>query len=158
MKVEMTLDEARSKASRLRNRIKGILPDVRCEFAGSLRRQEKTVGDLDLLIETPKLAELQKVRGVSSFMGGNERACFDFDGVQVDVWRVPKNCWGSMLFHVTGPKGYFIAYALRAKSRGMFLGPKGLYRGMDLIAASTEEDIYEALGKKWVYPHLRGKG
>jgi DNA polymerase/3'-5' exonuclease PolX len=81
----------------------------------------------------------------------------------------PSN-FGSLLLCRTGSKEHNIWLATRAKSmdmkwnpyQGLFAGglwelegQESVYRGGQLIASETEEQIYAALGLKWIAPALR---
>lgn len=129
----------------------------RTDFAGSLRRLEPEVGDLDLLIECDGLHQLQDVVGLKWVSGGSERATLEWMGMRVDAWQVHPRTWGSMLLWYTGPAQYNIWYAKKARQKGMKLSGRGLYQGNKLIAAETEESVFNALGKEWKSPQFRGK-
>lgn len=150
----VTWKEAKESADRLMAMIQRSLAG-RAEFAGSLRRKCESVGDLDLLYEGD-IDDITTIKGVQKLRGGKERLHCQWEGRQLDVWRVHPGTWGSMLFAVTGPTQYFIWYAKIAISKGMKLSGKGLYRGNELIAAETELDIYRALQKEWKDPTQRG--
>lgn len=154
----MTRDEALACAARLLIAIDESIPGLgnKVRFAGSIRREEPEVGDIDMLVEAD-LEMLSQVQGLRRISGGTERASFTWEDRQVDVWRVHPGTWGSMMFAVTGPTHYFIWYAKKAMSRGLKLSGKGLYRGDTCIAAASETEIYRALGKEWKEPRLRGK-
>lgn len=63
-----------------------------------------------------------------------------------------------MLFFLTGPAGYSIAYRKRAKEKGWHLDQYGLKdEHGDVIASRTESSIYKAFGKSYKQPELRGK-
>ncbi len=78
--------------------------------------------------------------------------------------------FGSLLLCRTGSKEHNIQIVQRAKSRDMrwnpyagliaggeweFRGQDSVYVGGRIIASETEEEIFEALGMKWVAPHFR---
>jgi DNA polymerase (family X) len=150
--------DAVASAQRLADAIRHAAPSVRFEFAGSLRREEQLVGDLDLLLGED-LDLMHRIEGIHVISGGAERLNFIWEhDMPVNVWRVHPGTWGSMLFAVTGPTQYFIWYAKKAQALGLKLSGRGLIDGTGrIIASETEDDIYRALGKEWKHPRLRGK-
>jgi len=145
-----------------------------CEIAGSIRRQEPAVGDIDLVVTVPDLEDEHHARQilaeiledaikgdaypkqVSILSGGPRRATAVYDDVPVNLWcGLPQEA-GALLLFATGPRGYNIGMRARAKKMGMLLNEKGLWVGERRIAGTNECDIYAALGKPWKQPHLRG--
>jgi len=129
--------------------------------AGSLRRARETVGDLDLLaaaddgaavcrhlLSYPDVAE---VRGC-----GDTRATVVLaTGLQVDLRVVPPASFGAALMYFTGSKAHNIRLRTLALERGFKLNEYGLFEGRRCVAATTEEQIYAALGLPWIAPELR---
>ena len=62
---------------------------------------------------------------------------------------------GSALLYFTGSKAHNIALRQRAIERGWLLSEYGLFEEERLVASTTEEEIYEALGMQFVPPPLR---
>jgi DNA polymerase (family 10) len=65
-----------------------------------------------------------------------------------------KHC-GANLLHATGYAHHIEQLGERARDKGLEFRPDGLFRGKQLIASATEEDIYEALGLQFIEPELR---
>jgi DNA polymerase (family 10) len=59
--------------------------------------------------------------------------------------------------YFTGSKDHNVAIRTRAVRMGLKLSEYGLFRSSDdsLVAAATEESIYQALGLPWIPPELR---
>lgn len=157
MKNIMSFNDACKIASSLKQAILSITPHAKIEFAGSLRREDKNIGDIDVLVDIP-LEVLNNINGLAKVSGGQYRATYSWKGMQIDVWLVENNAWGSMLFVKTGPVQYIIAYAKIAQKLGFKLSPKGLISSSgQIIAHKTEHEIFSALGKQFKEPKLRGK-
>lgn len=127
------------------------------QVAGSIRRRETWVGDIDLIIEGD-LSLIAKLPDVNIFEGGTERVSALYKGQQVNFFRSEPATWGAMLFYLTGPTQNQIGYRMKAKVKGWTLNQHGLFdeKGK-LLAAATEEEIYAAFGKPYKPPELRGK-
>ena len=79
------------------------------------------------------------------------------DAIQVDLRVVGEPEFGAALLYFTGSKGHNIELRQRALRRGLTLNEYSLSRIDDgaVVAAATEESIYEALGLPWITPELR---
>ena len=161
------------EADRLANEILDGLRRVpgvrRLEAAGSLRRRQATIGDLDLLAACDDPAELVRAfEGLSSInrviASGTDKASvvLAVDGDrQVDLMLCRPAAWGSHLVHFTGSKEHNVTLRARALDRGMSLSEKG-FRVVDsgeLLLAAEEEEVYARLDLPWIAPELReGEG
>ncbi|MCS6816408.1 MAG: DNA polymerase/3'-5' exonuclease PolX [Blastocatellia bacterium] len=138
------------------------LPEVeRVEIAGSLRRRKETVGDADLLVISRRpervmeaFVSLPEVEHVHE--KGETRSRVKFrNGLDVDLRVVPRESFGAALQYFTGSKEHNIALRRIAERMGLKLNEYGLFRGERRIAGRTEEEIYEALGLRYIPPELR---
>jgi len=129
--------------------------------AGSLRRSRDTVGDLDLLACAPEGAavcrhllaypEIAQVRA-----SGDTRATVMLtSGLQVDLRVVTESSFGAALLYFTGSKAHNIRLRTLALEHGLKLNEYGLFKGRQVVAAATEEEVYRALGLPWIAPELR---
>jgi DNA polymerase (family 10) len=77
--------------------------------------------------------------------------------LQVDLRTLPKESYGSALQYFTGSKEHSIPLRARAQKMGMTLSEYSLSRvdTKEIVARETEEQIYEALGLRWIPPELR---
>ncbi len=130
--------------------------------AGSLRRGRETVGDLDLLVTGPAavLDRFVTYPKVGEVLGRGENkasAKVGHEGIQVDVRALPRESFGAALQYFTGSKDHNVALRSRAVRMGFKLSEYGLFRSADdtLVCSETEEQIYEALGLRWIPPELR---
>jgi DNA polymerase (family X) len=132
--------------------------------AGSVRRGRETVGDVDLLVTGPAgsavLDRFVAYPKVGEILGRGENkasARVGHEGLQVDVRALPRESYGAALQYFTGSKDHNVALRVRAVKMGFKLSEYGLFRSDDdtLVCSETEEQIYEALGLRWIPPELR---
>jgi DNA polymerase (family 10) len=159
-------------AERLVEMMQSIPGVRRVAYAGSLRRGQETIGDLDLLVTTddPAAASeaFQSQPGVTRILvaGETKSSVRLEDGIQVDLRVVPEEVWGAALMYFTGSKDHNVALRERAIGRGLRLNEYGLFpddgedgspqsRGVVAIASASESQIYQALDLPWIPPELR---
>lgn len=141
------------------------LPHVsRVDYAGSLRRMRDTIGDIDLLVaadEDPTtvmdhFCGMPLVDRVLAH-GPTKSSVVTTKGVQVDLRVVPATVWGAALQYFTGSKAHNIRVRELAVRAGLKLSEYGLFRVEDgqLLASTSEAEIYARLGLPWIPPTLR---
>jgi len=143
----------------------GTAPGIgRVAPAGSLRRMKETIGDIDILAEGKKSAEIirfftlfPKVSRVISLgeTKGSVLISADGGGRQVDLRLVDESEFGAALQYFTGSKDHNIKLRGMAKDRGLKISEYGVFRGTKKIAGREEEEVYAALGLPWIPPELR---
>lgn len=161
--------EALGVAQRLVDRLRQLPGVERVEAAGSLRRFQDTVGDLDIVVAAgdpervmaavtshPSAAEVIAT-------GPAKTSLLTHSGLQVDVRVVRPDQWGAALLYFTGSKTHNIALRQRAIDRGWLLNEYGLFEEAEgalgaLVASAEEEEIYVALGLPLIPPTLREGG
>ncbi|MEI9412477.1 MULTISPECIES: PHP domain-containing protein [Mesorhizobium] len=107
----------------------------RVEIAGDFRRGCELVTDLALVAM------------------GKKRTAIEQSTLTLVV--TDKKHFGASLLEATGSAAHLEQLKMYATERGFALKPDGLYRGRKLIAAATEEEIYEALDLQFIEPELR---
>ncbi len=143
------------------------LPGVdRVEPAGSIRRREETIGDVDLLAAseraeevTAAFAALPAVERVLA-VGGTKASVELHDGLQVDLRVVEPDQFGAALQYFTGNKEHNVRLRERAKARGLKVNEYGVFRVVDdgegeRVAGATEAEVYDALGMSVPAPEIR---
>ncbi|MBI4995025.1 DNA polymerase/3'-5' exonuclease PolX [Candidatus Peregrinibacteria bacterium] len=129
--------------------------------AGSFRRCEETVGDIDILATGKDGAKITKYFESQSYVekilasGETKSSILTKDGLQVDLRVVDPKEFGSALQYFTGSKLHNIHLRTFAKNRGFKLSEYGFFKGSKLVASKTEEDCYRALGMQYIPPELR---
>ncbi len=140
------------------------LPEVkRMEQAGSLRRMQETIGDLDLLVGATKPAAVMRAFTTAAFCsrvlaaGDTKSSILTPDGVQVDLRVVEPNCFGAALQYFTGSKEHNIHLREMAARKGLKVNEYGVFnlKTDKRLAGREEEDVYRALGLPWIPPEIR---
>jgi DNA polymerase (family X) len=137
----------------------------RLESAGSLRRRQETVGDIDILATAADPAaamhRFTTYPGVTAVtMSGDTRGSVVLgSGLQVDLRIVPEESWGAALQYFTGSKAHNVKLRKRAVGMGLSISEYGVVDtdGSDggRVAGETEESVYAAVGLPWIPPELR---
>jgi len=137
------------------------VPAVRwAERLGSLRRGEDTVGDIELIAPAADPIEaIERLRSLPDIrlLHRSERRFYYFaDRVQVGIRFPEPDHAGATLLYLTGTRKHFAALQAHAARTGLRLSASGLHRpDGSLQPASTEEDIYRALGLPPIPPEIR---
>ncbi len=145
-------------------------PGVELVPAGSLRRGQETVGDLDILAAPAGAGGSRKPvsgrRVVEAFTSldvvGDVLACGETkgsirtrEGLQVDLRVVRPESFGAALCYFTGSKAHNVKVRGLAVDRGLKLSEYGVFRDQEQVAGRTEEEVYAVLGLPWIPPELR---
>ena len=146
------------------------LPDVeRAEAAGSFRRGMETVGDLDFIVASSNPAPIMEwfvgMEGITEVTAhGETKSSIRMEGgMQADLRVVPAEQFYFALHHFTGSKDHNVRMRQKALSMGLSLSEWGLrpeeeknaIRKTGPVRASSEEDVFKALGLSYVPPALR---
>jgi DNA polymerase (family 10) len=157
------IDTAMDLAAELMARLSAVPGCTRCAYAGSLRRMRDTIGDVDILAvaaDPPALMaafrELPLVAGVIA-SGDAKTSIRTTDGIQADLRVVPEGSWGAALLYFTGSQAHNVRLREMAIHRGLKLSEYGLSDAETgaVLAAATEEEVYQGLGLPWIAPPLR---
>ncbi len=138
--------------------VKGVKKIV---TAGSARRWQETIGDIDLLatsIAPQKIMEafvaLPEV--VSVYAQGQTKTLVRLkNGLDADLRVVAPEYFGSALQYFTGDKNHNVQLRELAIKKGYKLNEYGLFKAEKKIAGETEQEIYQKLGLKYPEPELR---
>lgn len=138
------------------------LPDVgQVTTAGSYRRWQETVGDIDILVTAknaePVIEAFVKFPEVEHvFARGKDKVNVRLrEGIDADIRVLAPAEYGSALQYFTGDKMHNIETRKIAIKKGYKLSEYGLFKGKKLIAGKTEEEVYAKLGLDWIPPELR---
>jgi DNA polymerase (family 10) len=135
----------------------------RVAYAGSLRRMRETIGDVDLLVAGtdagPVMETFVAQPGVTRVLakGDTKSSVVTDRGLQIDLRVVPPEAWGAAMIYFTGSKPHNIRIREIAVRKGLKLSEYGLFDATsgELLAAETEEAVYERLGMAMIEPTLR---
>ena len=131
--------------------------------AGSLRRGKETVGDIDILVGDDKPAAAMEsfvsypdVKEVL-MRGPTKSSVVLKGGLQVDIRAVDTKSYGAALAYFTGSKDHNVKMRKIGVEMGLKLNEYGVFErdSGKPIAGATEEEVYKALGMKWVPPEIR---
>jgi len=162
------IDRAQTQADRIADLIRTFPGIDTITPAGSLRRGREAVGDLDLLVTgaacepdvvaaaVEHVAQLPLIDKLLA-KGANKVSFTLRNNLQVDVRLLPRASYGAALQYFTGSKMHNVALRQRAIKRGLTLSEYALLRLEDnaIVAAATEEEIYNALDLDYIPPELR---
>jgi DNA polymerase (family 10) len=155
------LGKALPRVAGLEKMLREISGVEQVSIAGSIRRRKETIGDADILVAAANSANVMEAfvnaPGVARILakGDTKLSVKLASGLQVDLRVVPPESWGAALQYFTGSKEHNVAVRTLAVQKGLKLNEHGLWRGDKMVAGRTEEDIYKALGMRWMAPELR---
>lgn len=165
------LDEATEIARPMYEFLKDIEGVQAIEVAGSLRRSNETIGDIDIIIgaEEKHISNLFDAFVNHALVvevlgrGDTKSSIRTQEGRQVDLRIVKPEQFPAALMYFTGSKEHNVVLRQRARDRGMSLNEYGLFKldeegDTDFdqpVAYSSETDIYQKLDLHFVPPELR---
>ncbi len=145
----------------MESRLKNLKSVDRVAIAGSIRRMQETIGDLDFLVTSSKPKEVTdffvKMPEVAHvYSSGPTKTMVRLkNGLDADVRVVKGNSFGAALQYFTGDKRHNITLRTLAEKMGYKLNEYGLFKGKKLIAGKTEDEIYKALKMVTPAPEIR---
>lgn len=157
------ISEAMDVAESILGELREVRRARRLAYAGSLRRMRETIGDVDLLVASEDAAPVMErfvgLAQVSRVLarGDTKTSVLTRRGLQVDLRVVPPGAWGAAMIYFTGSKAHNIRIREIAVRAGLKLNEYGLFDASsgELLAAETEEEVYERLGLPFIEPTLR---
>ena len=133
----------------------------RVALAGSLRRRQEIVEQVDLVASTAQEARLRTT--VTTWPLVEEVLLSEpthlslrlQGGVRADLHLVDEATFPFTLHALTGNQTYLAAIQAHARKRGYSFDDDGLKRGSERLACDTEEAIFSVLGLSSIPPELR---
>ena len=132
-------------------------------IAGSVRRCEVTVGDIDIICtsEEPgdviaRFVQWERAEAVLA-EGVTKSSIWLAGGLQIDLRVLPASVYGNLLQHFTGSREHNIQLREFAVRRGLRVSENGILdvaTGRNTTCA-TEAEVYAALGLSFVPPEMR---
>ncbi len=138
--------------------VKGIEKII---VAGSYRRKKETIGDIDVLVISNEpgivMNAFTAMKNVAAIYGkGTTKSTVRLsEGIDTDLRVVPAKSFGAALNYFTGSKEHNVALRKIAIKKKMKLNEYGLFKGQKQVAGKSEEELYKALGMKYIEPELR---
>jgi DNA polymerase (family 10) len=138
-------------------------PLERLAFAGSLRRCEVTVGDIDIVCTSHQAAGVvahfaRWPRAEAVLAEGPTKASIWLSGgLQIDLRVLPDHLYGNLLQHFTGSREHNIKLREYAVRKGLRVSENGILNleSGDVTACGDEVGVYAALGMQYIPPELR---
>jgi DNA polymerase (family X) len=162
-KVRLLLSKALTVGEELVAGLRDHPAARRVELAGSARRRVDAVKDLDIVAAASDAEALAEHFGrlnaidVLHSSGPAGAKALTHSGLPVDLRIVPDEAFGSLLQHFTGSGRHNEALRTAAVKRGLHVSEYGIAddESGDVLACTTEEEVYERLGMSWIPPELR---
>ena len=162
----MPLGYAVPVANEIEQRLKSLNEAVRVSVAGSVRRREETIGDIDVLVSCKDGKAAARIMDFFAGMpdvgrilakGETKTSIVLNSGLQVDLRVIDNASFGAALQYFTGSKEHNIAIRGIAVMKGLKLNEYGVFRkgGGKRIAGRTEEEVYKAIGLPYLEPEIR---
>ena len=131
--------------------------------AGSVRRQEPTVGDIDIVCTSENAAAVITAftaweRAQAVLAEGPTKASIWLEGgLQIDLRVLPAHLYGNLLQHFTGSREHNIQFRELAVRKNLRVSENGI---VDLSDGSTfvsrsEEEVYARVGLPYIPPEMR---
>ncbi|TAM77722.1 DNA polymerase/3'-5' exonuclease PolX [bacterium] len=144
-------------------RLRAAAPVEQIAYAGSLRRGEPSVGDIDIVCTSGEPKDVMKVftslPEAAAVLGEGETkaSIWNAQGLQVDLRVVPVANWGNLLQHFTGSREHNVQLREMAVKRGLRVSENGI---LDVATGknrtfTSEEEVYAALDLPFIPPELR---
>jgi DNA polymerase (family X) len=130
-------------------------------LAGSSRRLKETVADLDVVATADNSVEPMDALASHHLVekvlarGETKQRVRLRSGIEMDLRVVPDESYGAAMQYFTGSKEHNIVIRRRAQERGLKVNEYGVFRGEELVAGQTEEDVYKSIELPWIPPELR---
>jgi DNA polymerase (family 10) len=131
--------------------------------AGSVRRQEPTVGDVDIVCTYANadavIASFTAWERAEAVLaeGPTKASIWLAGGLQIDLRVLPAHLYGNLLQHFTGSREHNIQFREIAARKNLRVSENGIVDLSDgrTIACRTEEEVYATIGLAYVPPEMR---
>ena len=131
--------------------------------AGSVRRAESTVGDIDIVCTSHEPGDViarfvQWERAQAVLAEGVTKASIWLEGgLQIDLRVLPEDVFGNLLQHFTGSREHNIQLRELAIRKGLRVSENGILNleSGENLTCRTEDEVYAALGLPYIVPEMR---
>ena len=128
-----------------------------------MRRQEPTVGDIDVICTSENADAVVAAftawdRAEAVLAEGPTKASIWLaGGLQIDLRVLPAHLYGNLLQHFTGSREHNIQFRELAVRKNLRVSENGIVDLTDgrTIVCRTEEEVYAALGMAYIPPEMR---
>ena len=129
--------------------------------AGSYRRGQETIGDIDILVTSKKpeivmgaFTNLPQVERIL-LKGPTRSSVILKNGIQADIRVLTPLNFGAAAHYFTGNKQHNILIRGLAIKKGLKISEYGVFRDARRIAGKTEAEVFKAVGLPFIPPELR---
>ncbi len=164
VKGRFLLSEADQYVEAIVARLKQVKEIDQILPAGSYRRGQETVGDIDILVTSKKpaavMAAFTNLPQVERTLaeGPTRSSVILKNGMQADIRVLPPDNFGAAAHYFTGNKQHNIQIRELAIKQGLKISEYGVMRGGKRIAGKTEAEVFKAVGLPFIPPELRQGG
>lgn len=157
----ITLSVAEQTAEPLLAYLRQAEAILQIAIAGSYRRRQETIGDIDIVVATdmPESVMQRFVNYENTaevIEQGTTRATIRLqNGLQVDLRAMSEESFGAAMCYFTGSKAHNIALRQIAVEQGLKLNEYGLFAQNRRLAGRNEKQLYTRLGLQFIPPELR---
>ncbi len=159
----MTHKEAQKTADSIINFLHQKFPNIQILTLGSLRRQTKTVGDIDLAAKSTQANQILNYfitypGNIQTINRGLKKASIRvYPDVRVDLMVQPAKNFYSLIQHFTGSKNHNILLRKYALSLGLSISEYGIkdLKTNKINTFNTEEKLYNFLKLCYIPPQDR---
>lgn len=143
------------------DKIKKYLPRGKIIFAGSYRRKQKYIGDIDILIFTKnKTFDITLPDDIFIISEGPKKISFAYklnklNYVEIDLRFFNFENYGTALLYFTGPYLFNIEMRKKAEKMGYKLNEYSLCKNNECIYGKSEKEIFKILDMKYLPPEKR---
>lgn len=132
-------------------------------YAGSVRRAEATVGDVDIVCTSHEPGDVitrfvrwERAQAVLA-EGVTKASIWVENGLQIDLRVLPEDVYGNLLQHFTGSREHNIQLREYAVRKGLRVSENGI---LDVATGvnrtcRTEPEVYATLGLPYIAPEMR---
>lgn len=145
---------------RLQHEIGNLNHVMRVSWAGSLRRGQTTIGDLDLVVMSDQpdtvLRQLAALKlWMRAHVNNHQLSAVLPNGMALDLLVVAPHAWGAALLLSTGSHQHITWMHQRAALRDYQLSLDGVTHAGRRTPLVDEHEIYTALELPWIPPEVR---
>ena len=138
-------------------------PARQLSTAGSVRRHEPTVGDIDIICTSEDapavIARFVAWDGAAAVLaeGTTKASIWLAGGLQIDLRVLTPAVFGNLLQHFTGSREHNIQLREFALRKGLRVSENGILNvaAGENVTCTTEEEVYLALGMSYIPPEMR---
>ena len=159
------IHEAKQEATQLIEYLKKSSEIKQIQYAGSLRRCQETIGDIDILatVKDPEKSHVKVMKYFGEYpgvlniiaVGDTKSSVILHSGMQADLRVVADSAFGAALHYFTGSKEHNVKIRDLAKKKGLKVSEYGVFKGEKIVGGKTEEEVFAAVGLPYIIPEIR---